>query len=1600
MRKTLTSVLLICLIAGIPKYLKSLHIIGGDMSYECLGNDDYLIKMNVYRDCQGQGAPFDFQAALTVYSGDDFNSPFVDLNVPIAFEETIPIDNSNPCLIPPSNVCVERGYYEFTVNLPYNAFGYHISYQRCCRNSLITNIANPNDFGATYTMFISGSALIPAGQTACVSQSGPSYNSLPPSVICANNNLDYDHSAFDADGDSLVYELCNPFEGGTNFQPVVDPAAPPPYSTIPFINPTYTFTQPLGPTANMQLDPVTGQMTAFPSTQGQFVVGVCVKEYRNGVLMSQSIRDFQFNVANCVQVVNVDIVEDELTNLPDPDNPNIFRDYYVINSCGDTVVNFIDESFDANFISSYYWEFKFNDTLFASSSLQNPTIIFPDTGSYYGTYIVNPDNPTCTDTGYILVNVFPELAADFGITYDSCAFAPVQFVDSSFTFGFNEIVGWEYNLIDSLSFLQNPTHFYDSTFSGDIPIHLTVTDDNGCQADTTKLLPYYPTPIIYIDADTFRGCAPFYIEFSNNSYPITGYTTMWILGDGDTSYAANPAHIYTDPGDYTVILEIRSPINDCVARDTFVDLVRVESVPVALYEAVFDTCSFDPINFVDMSIDTGTLSIISWEWDFGDNTDSSSTFSFDPIHTFDTAGIYDVRLVVRDSINCTDTIVKTYDYFPSPLIDIIPSVTEGCQFLPITFQNNSYPTFEYEVLWDFGDGDTSTVWSPTHTYQDTGVYTITLTIYSPRTGCATTEVFDDLITVWPNPRADFEIDYDTCSRDPVGFNDLSSPVGFGGNITEWFWDLGDGTLDSTQNVVHQYDTATIFTINYQIMDQYGCRDTISKDIHWYPSSDIQIDPTDTTGCRNLTLTFDNNSWPLDGYNIFWDFGDMNTNAVDYSPTHTYPNTGFYDVTISMVSPTGCPAQELYEDYIKVFVPPTADYFYEFDTCNVAPISFIDNSVAGDSAITGWFWQFDDGFTSADTSPIHQLDSAGFLDVSLIVTDQNTCMDTIVQTVGWFPNPILDIVPTIDFGCEPLEVYFENTSYPINGYTTVWEFGDGDTSHVASPTHVYTEPGIYTVIITITAPPGSPGNCISRDTFQDLIIVQASSTMAFASDADICSTDPVHFIDQSQEGNAPLHYWTWYFGDGDSSYVQNPYHQYDSAGIYNVTLEVVDSNGCKNTITQPYEYFPAANTNLQDDLQGCAPAGVTFNHYSVPWTEDYDILWQFGDGQSDTSELPVHTYLDPGSYTVTVTTTSPNGCTATSVIPEVKIDPPPLAGFEFDFDHCSLERLSFEDQSEPGGEILTDWIWSFGDTEISNLQNPTHLYDSIGTYDISLIVRDNNGCYDTTSVQTIEYYPAPELDVEPDDWDVCVPATVTFNNLSYPNEGYSVDWNFGDGYTSDDYSPTHTFETPGAYNVQLVMRSPTGCVSDTTLEQPILVGEPLEAQFLYSPERPSNFRKEVQFIDQSLNASEWEWTINEELFYDSDPVYIFPDTGFYQIQLVVTHEYGCVDTAIKIVEVLPLSSFFLPTAFSPNEDGVNEIYKGVGTLLGIRGFEMVIYNRWGELVFLSRDPEQGWNGRKNNTGDKVVKNGVYMCRVTFRDAKGNLQEFNQYVTVVR
>jgi gliding motility-associated-like protein len=362
------------------------HLIGGEVSYSCEGNNLYTLSLRIYRDCAGGGASFDNTASVAIY---DINGVLIR-QLSIDQGPVLSLNNNlsnDPCVTVPPNLCVEYTDYIDTVRLLPILGGYTIVHQRCCRNSVIGNVINPGSYGNTYSI------TIPSMDTTC--NSSPEITQPLDNVICLNRPAIIDIQVSESDGDSLSYELCQIFAGGgqagggcNSVIPV--PPCPPPFNSVAFAAP-FTYLNPIPSAQPFTINPITGRLSGTPGQLGIYVAGICISEWRNGQRLSTVRLDYQFAVSNCIQ----NVISDMKTPL---EEPQIL--------CDGLTVKFESETQNAN---SLLWNFGDLNTNSDTSSQGTPQYTYPSPGTYLVTLIANPGEQ-CSDTTFAPFTVKPGVA--------------------------------------------------------------------------------------------------------------------------------------------------------------------------------------------------------------------------------------------------------------------------------------------------------------------------------------------------------------------------------------------------------------------------------------------------------------------------------------------------------------------------------------------------------------------------------------------------------------------------------------------------------------------------------------------------------------------------------------------------------------------------------------------------------------------------------------------------------------------------------------------------------------------------------------------------------------------------------------------------------------------------------------------------------------------------------------------------------------------------------------------------------------------------------------------------------------------------------------
>ncbi len=582
------------------------------------------------------------------------------------------------------------------------------------------------------------------------------------------------------------------------------------------------------------------------------------------------------------------------------------------------------------------------------------------------------------------------------------------------------------------------------------------------------------------------------------------------------------------------------------------------------------------VDFTDAS--TGPIDF--WHWDFGDGSSSTAQ---NPEHTYTSDGDYTVTLTVSN-ISGSVSHSETVSVAVPPTADFSFSA-DG---LTVDFSDSSTGTVD-SWQWDFGDGNTSTTQNPGHTYVAGGAYTVTLTVENAGGTDSTTAI----VEVAPVPTADFSFSANALA---VDFTDTST-----GAIDSWLWDFGDGNTSTAQNPSHIYAAEGDYTVSLTVSN-------VSSSAAHSETVAVAAAPVAafTASANALTVDFtDVSTSTVDSW--LWDFGDGNTSTAQ-NPSHTYIAAGTYTITLTV---SNVSSSDITSDTVQVDIRPTAAF--TFDAGGLA-VDFMDTSTG---SVTDWLWDFGDGNTSAERNPNHIYAAAGEYTVSLTVSNVSSS-DVASTTLG------VALPPTASFShwTDALTVDFLNTSSgTIDSY--LWDFGDGNTSTSQHPQHTFAAEGAYTVTLTVN-------NVSNSVTHTEAIHVAATPTANF--DFSVNGLQ----VDFSDTSSGTVESWFWNFGDGYGSTLQNPTYTYSTAGVYAVSLTVINASSSHTySRTVRVENLPIVGFTYTVD-----GFSLQFTDTTVGVVENW--LWDFGDGNTSTEQHPLHTYTEAGTYSVVLTVWNAGG----------------------------------------------------------------------------------------------------------------------------------------------------------------------------------------------------------------------------------------------------------------------------------------------------------------------------------------------------------------------
>ncbi len=1256
----------------------------------------------------------------------------------------------------------------------------------------------------------------------------------------------------------------------------------------------------------------------------------------------------------------------------------------------------------------YKWDFGDGST----SSTKSPVHSYTANGTYTVKLTVTDGNG-CIDSAIKPALIYVgKISASFTPAASACVYSWVSFPNTSSP---HIASNWDFG-DGHTSTSDTGVNFY--TTPGTYTVRLIIFDGT-CYDTITHSITILPKPTGSFTISPLNPCpAPATITFTGTGTP--GSTFAWKFGDGGTGSGAGTSHTYTYNASDTISMIVT---NGSGCKDTIVQVFNIYNLIVEMNHTMVQSgCVPLTVNFSCFAHTTVPDSITyhaypyaltGFVWTFGDGSPTSTLPT--PLHTYTAVGIYLAKVVVTTANGCKDSAYITIFVGKPPVAGFYAIPTHICADRDVTFFNTSTGADAFK--WFFGDGYVSGVDSPIHRYFMPGTYSDTLIAYYR--GCPDTFIRKNYILV-DSPYARM-VDTALCTpRKRVDFVDSS--IG----ETSHLFVFGDGLTSTLFRAVHDYPTLGNFNAYLAAYNsRSGCRDTAYQGILL-----VQPIPDFTASrlavCRDQSVTFTAKVIGV-ALQYWWGgAGGVHSDSTLNPYIDTFHVTGLKTIQFAILDSMTCWDTISKYNYITV-AKPVANFKASPTTgCWPLTVTFTDMSTdCPGVTFSNFLWAYGDGGTGFTTSPsiVHTFTAAGTFNTSEIVTDNIGCRDTVILPLVTVWRPHASFSAPNQFPCIGDNCAFINSS--TSAASSYWMFGDGGTSTLTFPTHVYMATGYYTVTLIVTDSHG----CKDTAIYSGYISVTKPSASFFMDDSvAICPPLLVNFTNTSTGGSSYL----WTFGDGSSAVVPSPSNLYIKSGYDTVLLVVTNVHGCMDTAYGHVNLFGYAGAFTYTPIKGCAPLTVYFKAKisNVP-----NIIWDFADGTtSKVSYLDtmVYTYTLPGAYLPKLILSDNTGCENSSIgIDTIKVDKVYPGFTTIPNPICINTSVNFKDTSRSYFSTITSWSWTFTNGDVSALSTPPYFYTTPGIYPVNLVVTDGWGCTDSIK-ESIVVYPPPVITTSPDT-TICLTDAATLSGFG----GVSYTWIPAATVSCTNCNPTKA--TPTDVTTYTVTGTDAhGCVNSDTVSVFIktktvshatgdteicrnvvaqlhdsggttyqwIPGTGLSSPTIAEPYASPDFTTkyivlaklgscipDTQFVwvnvhqlptvnagpDQRLVEGSiaqlqatgnlvqvYSWGNPGTLSCDScaNPLATMSVTTTYVVH--VTSDFGCKNSDSVTIHIFcDKSQIFIPNTFTPNGDGQNDIFypRGIGVSV-IKSFR--IYNRWGQLLFERtdiqiNDASNAWDG---------------------------------------
>lgn len=1277
----------------------------------------------------------------------------------------------------------------------------------------------------------------------------------------------------------------------------------------------------------------------------------------------------------------------------------------VDSGCAPFAVQFTDASTTSSndSIVARFWDFGNGIT----STLTNPSVVFGTRGQFTVRLVVRTASG-CSDTLVQEARIKAGNRPTAMFTQPDTAGCKTiirRFQDQST----GNITSWLWNFGNGVtSTLQNPRPVAYAT-PGTFKTTLIVRDF-GCSDtlmnDTNVTI--FPPKAVFSTAQTIGCSLPHTVQFTNATQK--GVSFRWIFGEptsaNNTDTTFHASHTYNSYGSFDVTL-IATSAEGCT--DT---LVKRNYIKIADPKPGFvATDSVGCAPFTGRIRNTSTPGTYTYQ--FGSTTTTGTS------HRFARPGKYTVKVVMTDSIGCVDSFQVLNQIWVKGLEpDFSATPTAGCA--PFVSQFNAIAPAAAVVSynWNFGDSTSASIANPSHNFTQKRNYTVRLSV-TDTDGCVSSITKNNYITT-TNPTAQFENPTEVCLGASVQFTNRAA----GTNLRS-FWSFGDGNTSTASNPSHTYAAAGTYTVKLVVTTASGCSDSIIKTntIRVVKLQASVANARITGFCAPALVTFQNTT---PGATTFrWNFGDSSSSILA-NPTHTYNKNGFFNVSLVVTNALGCSDTLKMDSMVRVVGPTPSFNFTQTQTCAPATVNFNNTSLNYRTAL----WDFRDGSLVRTNNASHVYTRAGSFNPILIVTDSLGCSASITSTQA----VVVTGMPTASFGTNNRTVCAGSTIQFVDNSTGAtrwnWNFGDGTSSSLRNPAHGYTTSGSYTVTLTVWNSYGCQDTAVQ--TLNIRINQRPTATFA-ASSTQVCMPTSVTFTERATSPNGPIVSYAWSFGDNTTTATRNPVKNYATAGRYDVSLKVTDIFGCTDSVSFP-RYI-----NVLDSTR---PSNILAKVATVNNNRVIDLNWKPSTDSAFVQYKVFRKDETPAGSTFTLVHASTNRNDSAFTDVSARVNQTPYTYLVVQKNICNRESnldLAFAHtnvfvNAAPSADVRkvgvdlkwTKYVGFLANTRGNTVANYKVYRKELTSNNFTLVatLSGDDTSYTDKGLCTENYTYMVEAIaqngvISTSNWGTSRAAVFNYagnmelmNATVTDNNKVALIWKHAPIENAATYQILRKDAISGNFLRIAEIRATDSTFVDQTADASVrsysyqvrVVDNCGNISKTSNEANSIHLKMEINDFQVSLNwtaTQTWKngvktyvverWNPSTQKFdsiaatrgtsFNEDPSNLNLNAYEYRVRSIEMNGNEMFSTSNNVKSTLK-PTIFIPTAFSPNGDYVNDVFKVVG--MHMTEMELEVYNRWGELVFRTNNINEGWDGTFNG-GD--APEGSYVVKVRATASNG-------------